>query len=71
MTELLSIGVIRPSSISFSSPILLVCNVDGSWQLCIDYQAPNQETVKNKILIPVIDDLLDKLYGSTVFYNLT
>ena len=36
-------------------------------RLCIDYRQFNKATVKNKYLLPRIDDLFDQLKGATVF----
>ena len=36
-------------------------------QLCIDYHQLNKMTIKNRYLLPRIDDLFDQLHGATVF----
>lgn len=37
---------------------------------CINYRQLNQSTVKNKFLIPLIEELLDKLHGAKISSNL-
>jgi hypothetical protein len=34
---------------------------DGTQRLCVDYCALNEVTIKNKYLLPRIDDLFDQL----------
>ena len=40
---------------------------DGSMRMCIDYRQLNKVTIRNKYLIPRIDDLFDQLQGASVF----
>ena len=49
---------------------MLVQKKDGTWRLYIDYQALNKIIVRNRCLIPQIDDLLDQLKGAKYFSNI-
>ncbi|GKD80687.1 putative reverse transcriptase domain-containing protein, partial [Tanacetum coccineum] len=43
---------------------------DGSFRMCIDYRELNKHTVKNRYLLPRIDDLFDQLQDSSVYSNI-
>ncbi|GJZ96097.1 reverse transcriptase [Tanacetum coccineum] len=58
--ELLDSGVIRPSQSPFSSPIVMVKKKDDTWRMCVDYRQLNKHTVKDKCLIPMIEELIDE-----------
>ncbi|GJX82348.1 putative reverse transcriptase domain-containing protein [Tanacetum coccineum] len=60
-------GFIRPSSSPWGAPVLFVKKKDGSFRMCIDYRELNKLTVKNRYLLPRIDDLFDQLQESSVY----
>lgn len=49
------------------APTLFVKKKDGTLRLCIDYRQLNKVTIRNKYLLPRIDDLFDQLQGAQVF----
>ena len=68
--ELLSKGLIRPSTSPLGSPILFVKKKDGTLRMVIDYRSLNKITIKNKYPLPRIDDLFDRLQGGKYFSSL-
>ena len=62
--------VIRLSSSSRASPIVLVKQQDGTHRFCVDYRKLNAVTRKDAYTIPRIDDTLDTLSGAAWFSTL-
>ena len=68
--EMLDVGIIQPNQSSFSAPVVMVHKKEGSWRMFQEYIELNKMIVKDKFHIPIIDELLDELYGSILFTNL-
>jgi hypothetical protein len=67
LTKLQEAGYIRPSSLPWGAPVLFVQKKDGSQRMCVDYISLNDVTIKNKCLLPRIEDLFDQMRGAKVF----
>ncbi|CAM6104170.1 unnamed protein product [Calypogeia fissa] len=67
LEELINQGFIRPSKSPYGAPPLFVSKKDGTLRLCANYRALNKQIVKNRYLLPHMDDLFDCLSGSRKF----
>ena len=67
LQELLDKGFIRPSTSPLGAPVLFAKKKDKTLRLCIDYRQLNRVTIKNRYLLPRIDDLFDQLRGARVY----
>lgn len=47
--------------------MVIVKKKDNSWRLCVDYINLNSMTIKDRFPIPLIEDLMDELGGSSVY----
>lgn len=70
MSELLATSVIHPIQNPYSSLVLLVRKVDGSWRMCVNYPALNKVNYQGQIPIPIVEELLDELSGARLFSKL-
>ena len=67
MQDLVDKGFIQPSVSPRGAPILFLKNKDETLKLCIDYRELNKITIKNKYLLPKIDDLFEQLQRVSIF----
>jgi hypothetical protein len=68
--ELLVACVILPSTSPYSSLVVMILKKEGTWRMCPNFFTLNNITIKEKIPILVIDDLLDELHGAQYFTKL-
>jgi len=70
LEELIDEGFVCPSKAPYGAPVLFQKKADGSLRICVDYRALNKVTIKNKYPIPLIQDLMDRLSGASIFTKL-
>ena len=64
LKSMLEAGVIRPSSSSWASALVLVRKKDGEVRYTVDYRKVNAKTVKDVYPLPLIGECIDALEGT-------
>lgn len=69
--HMMELGIIRPSSSSWSSPLHMVPkHTPGDWRPCGDYRALNNATVPDRYPVPHLQDFTANLHGVTVLSHI-
>jgi len=70
VNEMLRHGVIEPAASPWASNVVLVSKKDGSLRFCVDYRAVNAVTYKDAYPLPLIDNCINAMSGSSWFSTL-
>jgi hypothetical protein len=68
--ENLEKGFIQPSCSPAGVPIFFVPKNDSELRPCVDYRGLNEITIKNRCPLPLLDDMINQLRGSTIFIKI-
>ena len=69
--HMLQLGIIRPSSSPYSSPLHMVQKAEtGAWRFCGDFRNLNAKTVPDRYPIPHLRDFAMGLQGTRIFTKL-
>ena len=61
LDQLLALGIIEPSTSSWSSSLVIVTKKDGGVRTCVDFRAVNSVTEPDPYQMPLIEEILDML----------
>ena len=65
--QMLSLGIIVPSSSYYSSPVVMVRKPDGSTRVCVNYKKLNNISLTEVTPMNQTNDILDKIGGSKLY----
>jgi hypothetical protein len=70
LDSMLEMGIIRPSTSPWNSPVVVVPKKDGTLRFCIDFRGLNKVTQRDPYGMPSVDELRDRITGAKYFSNI-
>ena len=67
INNILGKGYIRPSILPYAAPVLIVKKPDKGLRVYVDYRALNSLIIKNRNILPLIREILSRLYKAKVY----
>ena len=61
LDEMLAVGIVRPSTSPWASPVVIVPKPDGTIRFCVDYRKLNSVTKMDAYPIPRTEQMLEKI----------
>lgn len=68
LRELISKGILVPSTSPWASPLVPVMKPDGSVRVCVDYRKLNSVTIPDPYFMPMIDEIITRV-GAAVYLS--
>jgi len=65
--SMLTLGVIKPSTAAYASPVVMVKKPDGSTRVCVDYRKLNKVTIFDPEPMPQAEEIFAKLAEDRFF----
>ena len=62
-------GYIKPSILLYTAPVLIVKKLDRNLRVYVDYRALNSLIIKNRNILPLIREILSRLYKAKIYFK--
>lgn len=66
---MMELGIVRPSSSTWTSPLHMVPKKEEDWRPCGDYRALNEIAIPDRYPLLNIQDFTLNIHGATIFFQ--
>lgn len=60
-------GIKRQTTSEYASTVVVVKRKDGTPRLCMNFKRLNENTMRDRYRLPIVEDQIDRLNGYNVF----